>query len=68
MKGKPMRLNNQFIVALGLIVLGYIAIKSATQRVNDSQQKARKLRRKKEIQTWEGEGGNVATPSSPTAS
>ncbi len=63
-----MRLNNRLIVSLGLIFLGYITMKSVTERVNGSQQKVRRLRRKKELQTWEGEGGNVAIPSVLTPS
>jgi hypothetical protein len=62
-----MRFNNQLIFAFGLIVLGYISTKIAAQAVK-TQQKARKLNRKKELQTWEGEGGNVMSSTPPSAS
>lgn len=59
-----MRLNNQLLVAVGLMAAGYMASRVLRPRDGSASVQAGKQRRKVELQTWEGEGGNVASPAS----
>jgi hypothetical protein len=60
-----MRTDKRLMMVFGLIAFGYLVSKVVTPWVNNAQKKFRAAQRKRELQTWEGEGGNVVIPSLP---
>ena len=58
-----MRLKTRLVVVLGLLVAGYTGLRTVSGPRSIARRQGRKLRHKADLQTWEGEGGNVVTPS-----